>query len=85
MSGMIAIGIIPANKKTDSCVYCDSKHIYYIYCRNGKIYHGYFLQIVKDSNPTRFSQLKANDIITVFVDNKQQTVSWYVNGLYAGS
>lgn len=38
--GMIGIGIIPAHKRQQKCVYCDSKEIYYIYCKNGKIYQG---------------------------------------------
>jgi len=38
--GMISIGVMPEHRRQQRCVYCDSNEIYYMYCKNGKIYTG---------------------------------------------
>ena len=72
--GMIAFGIIPQSKRQQQCVYCDSSDIYYIYCSNGNIYNGQYLDlnfdILHKSKPTRFQNISKGDIIAMFVDNK---------------
>lgn len=83
--GMISFGVMPEAKKEESCVYCDTAKMFYLYSYNGKIYNGKILSVLHRSKETRFPKLGAGDVLTLFVDNKERTVVWYVNSRYAGS
>lgn len=59
--------------------------MFYLYSYNGNIYNGKLLNLIHTSKKTKFEKIKNGDIITMFVDNKDKTVVWYVNSKYAGS
>ena len=66
-------------------MYCDSSQIYYIYCKNAQIYNGEFFNLVNKSKKSKFSTIESGDTLTIFVDTKENQVTWYVNSQYAGS
>ena len=59
--------------------------MFYLYSYNGNIYNGQILNIIHKSKQTRFEKVKNGDILTMFVDNKDKSVIWYINSRYAGS
>ena len=83
--GQVSFGIMPEHKRQQDCVYCDSSLMYYLYSYNGNIYNGKILNLIHKSKSTRFQKVTNGDILTLFVDNKDKTVIWYVNSQYAGS
>lgn len=89
--GMISIGVMSENKKNQECVYCDATDIYYIYCKNANIYNGKYLDININTNllhrsrKTRIDNVKSGDIVTMFIDNNDKKVYWYVNNRYIAS
>ena len=83
--GMISIGVMSDAKRQQTCIYCDSEEMYYFYGSNANIYNGKILNLIHKSKGTRFQKIKAGDVVTVFVDNKDKVVIWYINNRYAGS
>ena len=82
---MISFGVMPESKKNQNCVYCDSTNMYYIYGRNADIYNGQVLSYYYKSKNTKFQKINNGDILTMFIDNKDKEVYWYINSRYAGS
>jgi len=78
------MGIMPHEKREQNCIYCDSTRIYYLYAQNGYIYNGEICGLMNKAKETKVTLIKEGDIISMFVNLKDFTVAWYVNGRYVG-
>jgi hypothetical protein len=52
--------------------------MYYIYGKDGQIYHIH-------SSQTNFESIKNGDIVTVFISMEEKAIIWYINSKYAGT
>lgn len=60
--------------------------MYYFYCYDGYIYHdSTFLNFIKTSKSSKSEGGLEGDIITMFVDQEEWKVAWYINNRYVGA
>ena len=82
---MISVGVMSQEVRPEECAYCEVEEMYYFYCNNGLIYHGSFLYFLGNSHNSKSDGVKEGDVVTMFVDQQDWQVIWYVNNKYAGS
>lgn len=59
--------------------------MYYFYCNNGLLYHDSFLYFLKNSRQSESQGAGEGDVVTMFVDQEEWRLIWYVNNKYVGS